>query len=513
MANPFGRKAAFRSALLVTGSTYVTYATGLVVSTLIARGLGPADYGRYAYLVWLAGLLIMLFNNGLNSSGIRFVSECLGREDPRAASDMHGWLERRHHVSLVVVTAAFVLTLPLIRPAGWEGHLAMFAAIALVSAAAKAGYLFKASIAKGYGLFNVEAITTNVMSVVSLAGTVLLWVNHAALDAYLWLFVGVSIGHTVLTYVFIHRAKIHPTRAERPDEELLARVRTHLVWSIVLTLVAAFTNKSVETFMLNSMAGPEAVGFFSIAAALTRGGVDLLSSGLSSILMPVMAHAYGAGGMERVNRITSDAVRYYHFLGLLLAGVGSLWAAPLVTVMYGTQFTPAILALQVMVLVGGLTLMEGAFWSLLSTTDHQRVRVWVSVLSVVVTGAAAFALIPHYGLMGALAAHAVSRLIVFVVMVIGLVTRMGLVLPVGDIVRMFGSALCGAAAAGAVLLLSTSLAAWFAAGIVYAAGYLGGSLALRVWHARDLEGLASLAGRVPRLAGLATWLRGRVRTL
>jgi hypothetical protein len=74
----FGRVATLKAAFLVTGSTYASYAFGLITSALIARGLGPDDFGSYAYVIWLTGLLIMLGNNGLAISGIRFVSESHG---------------------------------------------------------------------------------------------------------------------------------------------------------------------------------------------------------------------------------------------------------------------------------------------------------------------------------------------------------------------------------------------------------------------------------------------------
>ena len=94
MSNQFGAKAVLRSVLLTTGSTYVTYAAGLVTSMLIARGLGPADYGRYAYLVWLSGLLVLVMNHGLTTSAIRFVSESLGRKSLVDAQDVHRRLQR-----------------------------------------------------------------------------------------------------------------------------------------------------------------------------------------------------------------------------------------------------------------------------------------------------------------------------------------------------------------------------------------------------------------------------------
>jgi O-antigen/teichoic acid export membrane protein len=157
MTHPFDRWSVLRSVLMVTGSTYVNYIVGLVTSTLIARGLGPADFGRYSYLVWLSGVLILLSTNGLTTSGIRFISESIGRGNKAAARDINGWLLRRHYISLMLVTVGFALLMPWLEPAGWQANLWTFAWIVLVSSAAKADYLFYSSIAKGYGIFGVES--------------------------------------------------------------------------------------------------------------------------------------------------------------------------------------------------------------------------------------------------------------------------------------------------------------------------------------------------------------------
>ena len=35
----------------------------MLASVLIARSLGPQDYGRYAYVIWLTGIMIMVMND------------------------------------------------------------------------------------------------------------------------------------------------------------------------------------------------------------------------------------------------------------------------------------------------------------------------------------------------------------------------------------------------------------------------------------------------------------------
>ena len=139
MNQPFNGRTAIRGAIMVMGSTYVTYALGLLTSVLVARTLGPSDFGRYTYMVWMAGLLIMCSNNGLTTTVIRFASESLGRGSPQTARSIHGWLRRWQLACVAIVTVVFLLTMPFFTPAGWEGHLAVFAAVVLGGVARFAG--------------------------------------------------------------------------------------------------------------------------------------------------------------------------------------------------------------------------------------------------------------------------------------------------------------------------------------------------------------------------------------
>src|SRR5690606_38965047 len=156
--------------------------------------------------------------------------------------------------------------------------------------------------------------------------------------------------------------------------------------------------------------------FFAIATALTRGGIDLLSSTLTTMLMPMMGRAYGQGGLSKVNEILADAGRYFLFVSVILAGLGALWAALGTPSIYGAHYEPVINVLRVMMLVGGLTLSESAFGALLSTTDHQKLRAGVSVLSLIISMVTCVALVPRFGLLGAVAAHAITRGLVLLVM-------------------------------------------------------------------------------------------------
>lgn len=497
----FTAAALLRSVFLVTASTYVAYAAGLLASTLIARALGPEDYGRYAYIVWLSGVLVMLMNHGITTSLIRFISECIGRGDSSAGDAVYRWFWRRQWLSAVLVALLFAAVIGHATPAGWQGGLLMFGAAVLAASVPKAWYLFQVSAAKGHGRFGMEAGSLSALSLAGLLGAALLLWLRAGLPGFLLLFVALSLAHPLLLR-FMRQRVVVAAGGPAPDEALLARVRPHFAWTALLVFAAAFLGPSVSMIFLNRHASAEAVGFFSLSASLTRGGVELLSAGLNSILMPLMAHGYGAAGAARTAAITTTAIRLFHFFGLLLTGVGLFWAAPIVLLLYGARYEPAIAVFQVLVVVGGLTLPWAVFGSLLSTTERQALRFGLTLGAVLLSVAAAWLLVPGRGLAGALIAYAVSTAVAYLVTAAVTVRQARLGLPWSGLIRLTLAALLSALVAAAPLLLHDGLVSKLLAGLLFAVLFVAGSIGLRAWTTAELALIETQAQRL----GRAGWL-------
>lgn len=504
------REDLLRSALLMTGATYINYATGIVVSLLIARHLGPTAYGQYAYLVWLSGLLVLLFNGGTAITAITYVSERLGRQDAAGARIVHGWLKHKRIYSIALVCLTFFVALPWIKPSGWQSQLMLFAGLVLISAITKSNYIFAISVAKGYGRFSVEAIVSNLLSIGTLVAVGLAVLLQASLLHFALLFTLASCLHMVLVTRLLRRESIVAQSGALQDD-VHVRIKHHLTWTTLMLAVLAFGGRTVETFMLNHLAGAQDVGFFLIAAALTKGGIDLLSSGFNSVLMSHMAHAYGAKGEEAVNTVLSNNLRYAHFMGLLLAGAGFFLAKPVIALLYGQQYLSAVPLMQILVVSSGLALSDGVFGARLSTTGGQQTRTLIvaAVLVVSIVGAAFF--VTRYGVLGAAVSSAITSIVGMLAVGLYTARRAHVRLPLKALAASTALA-CGAALSGAALLiLSTHVAAWITAAVLFVALLIGLSLLLRIWTKADLEGVAHILRRLPglksRAPDLAQWGR------
>ncbi|WP_338439540.1 lipopolysaccharide biosynthesis protein [uncultured Aquabacterium sp.] len=509
MAGAFTRVGALRAAAAMTLSTYVTVALGLVVSAILARSLGPDDYGRYAYLLWLVGLLVTIGNHGFPISATRHISELKGAGQDTEAASLYSWLKKWQWTSLLAIAVIFAVCMPFVEPIGWSGHSLLFTALCILCFVPKAFFFFHTSVAKGHGAFWIEASGNMLMSILYTIGVAVLAWSQASLMANLWWFAAISVAHLLTMVVMLRKSEIRGSSIPLPPD-LRARVQVHMRWTSLQVFVAALSNRTVETYLLGRLIGPAEVGYFAIATNLVRGGIELVSSSLTTILMPSLAHARGAGGVTQVNAIMQDTLRYFAVLGGLTAGLGWLLAEPGVDLLYGHRYGTVAHAVQVMSVISGFFLIEAPFSSVLATLDDHRFKTGLSVLYFGLSAAFALLLVPEHGIMGAIAANGLTRTVTFLLCAVWVKRRLGLVIPWMDAGRaLISVAGAMALASGLIYLVGGMLAHWLA-GLVYVIGFICMTLLTGLWRPKDIHLLIKLTQRFPAVAKLLAPILSRM---
>src|SRR5437867_6999713 len=67
--------------------TAIGLVAGLLMSVVLARGLGPARMGDYSYLLWLMRTITAVATLGYALATVRYVADAIARDDrPRAGA-------------------------------------------------------------------------------------------------------------------------------------------------------------------------------------------------------------------------------------------------------------------------------------------------------------------------------------------------------------------------------------------------------------------------------------------
>ena len=141
------RLAVLGGTLISTGGNLAEYVIGLFVSIVIARTLGPADFGIFSYAIWLCGTMFFFANNGVPVTTIRFTAEARGRGDLTTARAIGASLGRVQLMCLAIVLVGFVSIALIVEPDHWGAAAPTFLALIVVSAMAKSRYAFLVGVA------------------------------------------------------------------------------------------------------------------------------------------------------------------------------------------------------------------------------------------------------------------------------------------------------------------------------------------------------------------------------
>ena len=443
------RGTTLRNVAMVSAAGQVESVVGLIAGVLIARGLGPHDFGQYAYAIWLCGWMILASNHALTTTSIKFLAETRGTGDLGVTAALAARARRIQIVSSGIVLGAFGVIAGLWPPDDWEGSLLLYLALAVIAVWARAGFWSLGAIAKGYERFEPENAALALTALVYLGLVLGVRAFGGTAVHYFAAYAIAGLVYNLIVRVAIARCDVAIRPGPIPDE-LRRRFDRQLLLSGIIIILGLLGHRTIEFAFLKTFATAAEVGYFAIAMTLTKGALDLLGNGLSAVVLPGMARAFGRGGRESLNQRFSEAARLYWLVGMAVAGGGVVVTDGVMHLLYGHRYEGAIPAVVWSLVLGGATMIGSATTALMVAGDRQSDRIKVNVIGLAVSLAAALALIPRWGLMGALGCLAIREVSGHLMVYAYARRHFGARLPLAMMARALVAAVAGAIAGALV---------------------------------------------------------------
>lgn len=392
-----------------------------VIGVLLARMLGTAGYGAYAYAMACVGLLGVPALLGLDNLLIRNVSVLHSEFAWGRLNGLLAWANRQVlRASLAVMVLAGLATWAL------EGRLEpeMLAALQVVLVLLPLVTLTRLRQATLQGLDRVVSgqVPELILAPLLVLAGILAFRFVPGLELTAPMAVGLNtLGAGVAFLVgaaLLRRALPLAVVQARPEFRGSEWIRSAL--PLVLLASMHILNSRVDTLMLGAIRGAEAVGIYGVAS---RGAefVTFLLMAANPALAPVAARLHAGGDSEALQRMITRAVRVILAASLpvaiFLIGFGDRFL-----LIYGNDFLPGRVALGVLGFAQLVNVAAGPVGLLLIMTGHERDAARAVALSAALNAALNAALIPRWGVEGAALATAAS-LIVWNLLLAGWVVR------------------------------------------------------------------------------------------
>jgi O-antigen/teichoic acid export membrane protein len=395
---------------------FITNASDLLINfgigILLARFLGPEDYGVYSFLMWFLSFAQLFVNLGLGNMVIRFVAEAVGRQDTQGIKLLVGlalWI--RILASIVVITVVIIFAQFWADLFSSPGSAPFFIILAVGILPNVLNFLLS-SIFGGFQKYEYAAYVMLVSNPLRALGIIIVCIMGLGIREILYASIfswilGAFIG------LFLLRRLI-PLESLLTRPRMTSETKRALKYTMIMTgifIVGYFQLQRAEIFFLGIYQSTEAVGFYSIAFLLAQNSIGLVLQVFSQVLVPAVSEQFARGDIERVRAIYSTAARYLMMFGLPLAIGGMALAAPIINLFYGAEYSTAIPMLQILLLPFAFMAIANSATSVLFGMDKPNKVLIVGAGLIVLSIGLYLWLIPKYGAIGAAVGSSIPRVI------------------------------------------------------------------------------------------------------
>lgn len=389
-----------KNTIFLSIGQFIQTALAFILMPVAARYLGDDGFGQYNLATAIMYIIFLVNDFGLNTLTTRENA----RDRENAAIRFNDALLAKF---AFILLGAMALSVTFYIYDFTKPVATMVAVFAIYGVFSSMGQL-ATGVFRSYERMEYDAVITILEKLIITGLGVYVLTHGADLVAFASVF---AVGGfvTFIAGVFLVHKKFFKIRLQIDAARTSALVKQAMIFGFSMFLVTIYDR--VAVLMLGKMQTDAVVGWYSAAYKLIA-----LTSVIPTIIVtatfPKLSRESNVRD-EVVALLFTKGFKYLVFLVLpLIAGVAIL-AEPLIRLICGPGYEPAVPALRVLVFTSGLSFMNiylaGLFWA----TNHQKTMFIFQALALVANVALNLFLIPRYAHLGAAWASVATEGLVF----------------------------------------------------------------------------------------------------
>jgi len=358
------------------------------LAVVIARTLGPAGYGVYAFAFSFAEVYGVISDFGMSNLIIRDTS----REKKYLARYVGNILFVETALSLIAYGFLFVLVGAMNLPQ----EKAVIVYIAVISYVLTALAQIVRATFKAHERMEYDA-TLNIIqqSVTVILGIGVLYFGYG-LIALAMVFVLGSLINLIASLALVS------VKFTRPAFRLNRRFLTYLVKEVPsfgLIVFFSLIYYKISTLLLSFIQGDAATGWFNASYAMAV-SLTFLPAAFMGALFPVISTLH-VSSKDLAKTVYNESFRYMVILGLPLAFGTTVLADKVIDIIYGPPFHNSIVVLQIVIWSVSILFLNFVLTTTLTSINLQRVVMYATGVAVTVNIILNLLVIPGYSYVGA----------------------------------------------------------------------------------------------------------------
>lgn len=383
---------------LVFISQFLTYVMAFFTVIYTARYLGAGGFGILSLALSIGAIFGVFVDMGLSTLIVRE----LACDKSLSGKYIINSILLKLFLSIITV-GLVVLTVKLI---GYNQLESLIIYLITISVIISSFYILLNAIFQAEEKMEYLSLANIINSMVILAGTIL--GIYFGLDIVYFALVYILSSIIVLIYCLaVYLKKFLDFHLEIDPSFWMPTLKEASTFGIISLSTMLYTY--VDSIMLSILKSAESVGWYSAAYRLMYIAL-LLPNAINVAVFPVMSRLY-ANSSNSLNLLNERYFKYMMVVGIPLGFGTSLLAKQVILLLYGAEYIPSIIALQILVWAVVFTFAGAPYIQLLQSTNKQLIITKISIVCLVINIILNLILIPRYSYVGASIATVITEAI------------------------------------------------------------------------------------------------------
>lgn len=383
--------------LTIANSVFI--ASNYLIHIVLAKFLGPEQYGLFGVLMSLYLINRAFLNTGIPRAVSKFISE-----KPKKFGEIYLSSLKLQIISAIIFSLLYVLFAPLIADFLNENSLVQhirFLGIIIIPLALVSLYLN--GFINGKREFSRQALLRIFYALMRTTATISLVLLGFKLMGALW---GYFLAVTITLIASHHALKFKKVKTKFPTSKIIKFAIPITITALLVTLI-----RNMNVLLIKKIIGDNVVvGLYTAAATLSNASYLLFSS-LPLTLLPSISSAISNKNHQKIKDYITQSFRYIILVGFPIAILTSIKASDLLTIFYSETYANAGTVLGLLVIGSTLLTLLVAFTAIITGSNKPGTETLMMLGFLMILLVLDLSLIPLLGIEGAALAFLITTTI------------------------------------------------------------------------------------------------------
>ena len=369
-------------------SQILSYVLGFFTLMYTARYLGVDGFGTLSFALAFTGIMSVCIDMGLNTLTIREVA--------RNKSLMKEYIANITLMKMILASITFFIIYLIVNISGYDQQtIQVFYFIAVYTVLSAFSQIFY-SVFQANEKMEYKSVGIILNAALLLIGVLVVIYSRSNISQLSLMYA--MVGSCTLAYsLIIFSWKFSMPKLKFDQKSWKSLLKNS--WPFAITGISINLYLWIDTILLSLIQGPTAVGLYTASYNLIL--VLLFIPGVfNDAVFPLMSQYY-ISSKEGFKTAFEKLFKIMMLVAIPL-GVGTIILADqIILVIYGENYTGAVIALQILIWSTVLIYARSPFERLLETSDKQLVVSKIFIIGVLFNVILNIILIPHYSYIGA----------------------------------------------------------------------------------------------------------------